>query len=599
VARSAGAIEAGMADARAGIDAAGSGDVPTAAARLRSASDHFASADRSLNAWHARPARLVPVLGQQAGALGDLATVAHGLAGAASRATGVVGGRPVALTDGRVDLDAVAALEPPLRAVEAALARAEEDVDAIGTDWVIPPVRRRHDELRGQVHRARSEARTALDVVRLAPGLLGSPGPRRYFIAFTTPAEARGLGGFIGSFAVLEAANGRVELTRHDRIGAIQPARGTTPRPLDAPPDFIARYGSTHPQDVLSDVTQSPDFPTVAAVIRGAYPLAEGGGPLDGVILADPYAIAAVLKLTGPIRVDGLDQPLSADNAAEILLRGQYEQFGDTSDRRIDALEGAAHAAFDALVHVRSVDPARWARALGPVVAQRRLLVNSARPDEQRLLHDLGLDGAFPPVGDDDFFGFTTTNFGNNKIDAYLHRSVDYRTDWDPATGRVRSRATITLRNDAPDHGLPARVIHNRPSARQPDGTNWMAFDFYSPHELVGASLRSGPAGGSRPLVLGRQPELGRNVYRAQIAVPSRSTVTVELDLAGVVPAGEDYRVRWFQQPAVHPDGVSVAVRPADPWAADPAPGQRIEGATASRSFPGDRDGVASFAASR
>ena len=40
--------------------------------------------------------------------------------------------------------------------------------------------------------------------MRLAPQMLGAEGVRRYFIAFTTPAEARGMGGFMGNWAVID-----------------------------------------------------------------------------------------------------------------------------------------------------------------------------------------------------------------------------------------------------------------------------------------------------------------------------------------------------------------------------------------------------------
>ena len=38
----------------------------------------------------------------------------------------------------------------------------------------------------------------------------------------------------------------------------------------------------------------------------------------------DPIALAALLKLTGPVHVDGLSYPLTSANAAQFLLHDQY-----------------------------------------------------------------------------------------------------------------------------------------------------------------------------------------------------------------------------------------------------------------------------------
>jgi hypothetical protein len=565
-ARGAPAADEGLDRANAGIAAAKDGDIDVATAHLDASVEAFAHADGAFNAWYARPARLVPVLSQQADALGRMATVAHELADVARDTIEQVDYRSVAVVDGRIDLDRIATLEAPLTDVTTALGRAQIAGGEISTDWVVPPVRRRYTQLRERVAQTHTEADVALDAVRVAPAMLGRDGPRHYFVAFTTPAESRGLGGFMGNFAVLSADDGRLELTRSDRSDAIEARRGDPPRRLDAPPDYVARHGWLNPQNVVRDITISPDFPSVAEALAGTYPQVPGGHRVDGVIVVDPYALAAMLKITGPVTVDGLDEPLTAANAADVLLRRQYLRFEEAYDERVDFLDGAARRTFDALLELRTVEPARWASILGPLVEQRRLLVTSTHADEAVLLSRLGLDAPFPRPDDADFFALSVLNAGNNKIDIFLHRSIDYRAEWDPVTGQVRARATIELRNDAPADGMPAYVIGNRPSARQPDGTNWLWLDLYSPHALVAATVDG------RKLPMAPGEELGHNVYRGYVAVPSKSTATIEVELAGLRAPGDRYEIRWFQQPSVHPDDVSVTLAPSAPWRA------RVEG---------------------
>jgi hypothetical protein len=592
---SAGDLDEGMARARAGTDAVARGDRPAGRADLEAAAAALHRADERLNAWYTRPARLVPVLGQQAGALGGLAAVADQLGSTAVRLAERIDAGAIGVQDATVDIGRIRALEEPTAELGTALADAERATAAISTDWLVPPIRRRHEELTAELARRRRDASTALAALRAGPGLLGADGPRRYFVGFTTPAESRGLGGMLGSFAILTTQNGHVELSPSARTDTIERRRDEPSRPLDAPADYVARYGASRPQDILRDVTQSPDFPAVAGVIRDAYTRATGA-PIDGVILADPYVVAAVLRLTGPVHGPGVPQPLTAESAADYLLRGQYERFGGDTGRRTEVLGDAARSAFDALVQRGSVEPARWAATLGPVAARRRLLVSSTRPDEQRLFGELGLDGAFPAPGDGDVFGMTTTNLGRNKLDAYLHRSVSVRAVWDPTTGSTRSRVTISLRNDAPDHGLPAYVIRNRPDARLPDGTNWTAVDLYSSGSLVQATTTG--AAGDRDLVTTRERELGVNVYRAYVAVPAQGTVTIRLDLGGGVAPGDAYHIRWHQQPSANEDDdVTITVNPVAPWTVRPSDDQTVTDDGAYLAVPTGQDGDAWFRA--
>jgi hypothetical protein len=402
--------------------------------------------------------------------------------------------------------------------------------------------------------------------------MLGADGVRHYFIAFTTPAESRGLGGFMGNWALLTADHGRLELTRSGRSADIDSAKGDPPRTLVAPPDYVARYGPLHPEQQLRDVTLSPDFPSVAQAIESTYPQTRGGEQIDGVIEMDPYALAAMLRITGPVRVKGIDQPLSADNAADYLLRQQYLAFDATADR-VDALDSAAHQTFDAFIRNKNIRPTQLVNVFGPLVQQRRILASSTDPAVDALLRRFGMDGAFPSAAGGDLFGLATDNAGNNKMDVYLDRSIDYEATVDPATGSVDATATVTLHNDAPSSGLPDYVIGVRPDAHQPRGTNWMWFNFYSPEDLVGATMDG------KPFQIGSQQEFGVHVYQTFLAVPSKGTTTIVLHLHGTVSSASPYRVSWYQQPTVQPDRVHVGVHVSAPWSVGETPGQTSTGA--------------------
>jgi hypothetical protein len=191
-------------------------------------------------------------------------------------------------------------------------------------------------------------------------------------------------------------------------------------------------------------------------------------------------------------------------------------------------------------------------------VAERRLVGYSATPAEEALIERVGLDGSFPGATDGDFLTLVTQNAGNNKMDIYLKRSIDYDVVVDPQTGQLEATATITLHNDAPSSGLPKYVIGNRPSSGQPDGVNWLWFNFYTPHLLAEATWNG------QPMSVGEQSEFGRRVYQTYLPVPSGGDAVIVLQLAGTVAPGAVYDLDWFQQPTVNTDDVTVRVRSTD-----------------------------------
>ena len=134
-----------------------------------------------------------------------------------------------------------------------------------------------------------------------APALLGADGVRHYFVAFMTPAETRGLGGFIGAHGELTVDNGSIHFTTSGRITPLTAASTPATR-LAAPADYVARNGRFAPQEHFQDPTYSPDRPTVERAIAGLCPQV-GGDHIDGALVLDPYARAALLHLIGPISV--------------------------------------------------------------------------------------------------------------------------------------------------------------------------------------------------------------------------------------------------------------------------------------------------------
>lgn len=542
----------GSARADAALEAVRAGDTDSALAHLDRATSDLSAADRLLGSRWFAPARALPVIGHQLPVVAEVAADGADLAEAARTAVREADEDLLRDGPGRFDLTQVDRARVAAVDVVEAIDRTRARLERPRSPWLPGAVGQRLDRFGTRLDDVGSDARLAVDTLEVVPGLLGGDGPRHYFIAFVTPAELRGSGGFIGNYGELTAVDGRLTLSRS---GPIEELIGTAPvgtRTLTGPPDYLARYGRFDPADLLQDVTYSPDFPSNAQVIEELYPQTTLQ-TIDGVISVDPYALAALLTFTGPIEVSGLDVPLTADNAEDILLLWQYLLFDDDQQARSDVLGEATEITFDRLTAGDLPGPRRVADVLGPATRRGSLVLHSIHEKEQALFEQIGADGALPAPDGHDFLALTTQNAGNNKIDVFLRREITYDVKVDPSTGALSATVRITFHNDAPAEGLPDYVIGNFRGL--PAGTNRLLLSVYSPHALAGARLDG------RPVRVENETELGYRVYGGFLNIAPGSSMTLELDLLGEVTPG-DYRLSLAPQPTVNPDVLTATIAP-------------------------------------
>src|SRR5690606_12916117 len=144
---------------------------------------------------------------------------------------------------GRVDVDQIRLLAPDAAAVHDVLTTAEARLAEAGTPWLVAPLRDRVTELYDEVAEVREASGLASQVLDVAPGLFGADGDRRYLVVFLSPAERRGAGGFVGSYAELLARDGRVSLADSGPIRDLLDPSEFGERTISGPQEYLDRYG--------------------------------------------------------------------------------------------------------------------------------------------------------------------------------------------------------------------------------------------------------------------------------------------------------------------------------------------------------------------
>lgn len=539
------------------------GELTAARGVLLEASGHLHTASAGLDGPLTQPARLVPGLAQNRNIAADLMRSTADAADAVSAALDTVDLERLRIVDGAIDLDALAQLEPPLAELEATVLELQGVLRRSQSPWLVGPLSTRLDSARVRADQVAVQAVGSHAAARHGPALLGRDGPRRYLVAFTNPAESRGQSGVMGNWSELTITRGRIEHTASGRTNDLSQAIDASPPiRLDMPADYLARhagYGADRGDGGVDrkywvNAFVSPDAPSVGRVLAQLY-TDSTGRTVDGVLIIDPRAIGGILQVTGPIRVDGLPERLSAGNAERFLTLDQYE-FAE--NEREDFLAAATTAMFDQLLGSTLPPPQQLGRAVGPAATEGHLTAWMARPDEQRLLELVGMDAAMPVLADlpaTDALAITANNASGNKIDTFLERSIVYRPVVDERSGQVAAELEITVTNTAPPAGYNDYVIGNL--LGEPPGTNRMLVELWSALEFDTVQIDGADA--SAPA----SAELGWNIVTLMVDVPPGGTTVVTASLAGAVRPG-DYQLVYRPQPLPRPDTVDVVARTAD-----------------------------------
>ncbi|MCA1844597.1 MAG: DUF4012 domain-containing protein [Actinobacteria bacterium] len=550
-------VRSGIDAGRDGLLAARRGDIAGATARFDGSADAFARARARLGRWWVRPALTVPVVSHQLRAVRTLSEAGEQLATAAAAASSGLDLQGLRVQHGAVDLAAVSRAGAALQAARHALDHAAVSVRTASSPWLLRPLDEATGDLEARMAEARRDVGTAADVLDVAGPMLGRDGPRRWFVAVVTPAENRGSGGLVGNIGEITANSGKLDLTTVARVAQLIEAVDPAAAAHVLPPIYAEAYGAWRVPERLQNVTVAADFPTAAEALEAVQPLA-GRGEVDGTISIDPLAVAAILKVVGPVTVASWPVPISADNAASVLLHEQYVALAGIP--RESFLGDVIHAVWERVTSGDLPAPAALAQALGPAVRGRHIQLHSRRPDEQAILARLGADGALRRSGGD-HLGLVTDNASQSKIDWFLRRAIDYHLRYDPGSGSAEATVKITLTNDGPASGEPAYVLGGDVA---PPGVSRQIVQLYTPLELAAATVDGRPPVPESERSVGRP---GNWAHEFDVAIPPKSATTIELRLTGRLPgASGGWSLDVQRQSAVHPDDVTVTVEVPRGW---------------------------------
>ena len=351
--------------------------------------------------------------------------------------------------DGTVDLARLPETSAQLASATADLEKAAQALAEAPTSGVIGEVTEAKDELSAKVDQALGVSTTAASLLGITPQLLGENGPQTYFVAFQSPVEIRGTGGFLGSFGILTMDGGKLV---SKEVASNSDLKNFPAPVVDMGPDYFELYGENSTDWV--NMNMSPNFPYAGLQWQAAWRDQAGVTP-SGVVAIDLSAMQSLLAATGPVTApDG--RQITAENVIPFLGYEIYIEFVDDNTARKDYQAEVATILLERVIGLEgSTQP--LIEALTESVSGGHLQVWSGDPSVQSTLAATPLAGE-TSTAPGPYAELVLNNGGGNKLDYFLERKLSYtggKCDGDMRSSTISATLTNTVTEEAAA-GLPS-----------------------------------------------------------------------------------------------------------------------------------------------
>jgi hypothetical protein len=380
--------------------------------------------------------------------------------------------------------------------------------------------------------------------VSFARNFLGANGPQTYLIGGENNAEMRD-GGAVESLAVLTAADGTFSIGQDSSYGNYIL---THPAAVTLPAGTQQVFGPDLPTENWPSVDSMADFSLTGESMQAMWAQATGQ-QVNGVMTIDIPGVASILKLTGPVLVAGINEPVTAANVGDLLLNKEYigDAVNDPQNSRRDKIAAVVRAAVNQM-KFEHVDLDAFASALAKDVQGRHLMVWSNVASYEHTLSTLDAAGTLTTGDPARTFHVSVENYSSSKLDYFVSVGLSMKVKVDPS-GDAIVDTTVNVANHA---------LTGQPPSYQygPDGANATV-----PGQYAARVFFWGPRGSELPSAI---PESGLQVAlgRFSLLPQQKGTTTFATVIHHAVVNGH-LQLHIVPQARLVPDALTVQIQAA------------------------------------
>lgn len=355
--------------------------------------------------------------------------------------------------------------------------------------------------------------------------LLKSDGQEKtLLVLFQNNMEIRPGGGFIGAFGIVKLKDGKVvSMETHDLSNFDARIPDTVPAPYPMQQTLAVKAWK------LRDSNYSPDFAVNAAKAQEFYYMGDGREQFDGVIGITTNVLTSILKITGPIAIEGYPGTYDSNNAVlslEYQVEKAFEQQGIDRGERKSVMSDLAKEIEKRVFAFSVSQKIELAKILLEDLNKKDIQLNFKDKNLQKVASAAQWTGAVDQNWNKDYLMISDANLGSFKSDYYVKRSMDYTVDLskDVPTAKLK----ITYEHTAQQKDWMTRDYTDYLRVYVPQGS-WMASQINFDDTKFGS-------------------ELGKKYFGAIVRVPIGTSKTVEINYTLPQTVKDNYNLKIQKQ---------------------------------------------------
>jgi len=265
--------------------------------------------------------------------------------------------------------------------------------------------------------------------------------PQTYLIMFLNNTELRPAGGFIGTYAVVTVDKANPHVVKVEGTEIID---NLAPKNFPSEPPAPIREYLGLDRWYFRDSNWSPDFKISGAKSLELYTKEKGvmADEIDAVIGFTPTLIENLLRITGPITMNGME--FTADNFTEKL---EYEvEYGFAKknvpfEQRKQMLADLAKTVIISTAKSALTHWSEYKELVERMLEEKQMMVFSPKTEYQKIFESKNWAGEMSGVNYD-YLMWVDANLGALKTDVAIDRSLNYEL-YQIEDGRYVAKATM------------------------------------------------------------------------------------------------------------------------------------------------------------
>lgn len=298
-------------------------------------------------------------------------------------------------------------------------------------------------------------------IVSILPEVVAVEGEKKYLILLQNNMELRPAGGFIGSFAKVSFAGGKLKKLEVNDIYNID---GQLQQRVEPPVEIKEDLGQKF--WYLRDSNWEPDYPTAARQAEWFYNK-ETGERVEGTFALDVSAIEDLLSVLGPLDLADYGEKITSDNLFEKAVSHAEVSFFPGSQAKKSFLAALTNEIFSKLFFLPNQNWPKIVRSISKSLEQKHMSIYLDDPRLFSYLVSQNWVSVMPRQQVEktdilqDFLAPVEANLGANKANFYIDRNYNLETVINK-DGQVSQRLRIAYTNRSPSDTFPGGKYKDR-----------------------------------------------------------------------------------------------------------------------------------------